>query len=171
MGQGREIPSSSSLEDRHQRKAKSISNEITLYHSSSDRAYLHQHLIKLTNKVCYRLRLKNATAKKVSLKIKFSDLTVKTMDKTLPEHICYESEVYKVVMEHFARIDLEKFKIRLLGIKLTSLEFRDDTKQLDLFLQKNNKVTRISKAVDKIRDKYGRKIISVGKNGKKPNDK
>lgn len=170
MGKGEEIPTSTTLRDRHNRKAKSISNEITLHHSSSDKTYLQQHLIKITNKVCYRLRMKNATAKKVSLKIKFSDLTIKTMDKTLPEHVCYESDVYQEIMELFNRIDLNKFKIRLLGIKLSSLEFADETKQLDLFSQKNNKVKRISTALDKIRNKYGRKIINVGKNSKTTDD-
>ncbi|MBS3741298.1 MAG: DNA polymerase IV [Candidatus Cloacimonetes bacterium] len=164
MGQGKEIPSATSLDERKKQKAKSISNEITFYQSSSDRNYLQQQLIKIANKVCYRLRLKNATAKKISLKVKFSDLTVKTLDRTLQNDICYEADVYRMVTELFRRIDLKNNKIRLLGIKLAALEFSDEVKQLDLFKEKKEKVTRISQAVDKIRNKYGRKIISIGKN-------
>jgi len=166
IGKGKEIPSSNSLYEKT-KKAKSISNELTLYENTSNRRYLQQQLIKLCNKVCYRLRLKNATAKRITLKIKFSDMVVKTIDKTLNDQVCYEAEVYKVTSDFLKRIDLSKNEVRLVGIKLSCLEFVDEVKQLDLFNKKNNKVNRISKAVDKIRDKYGRKIISVGKNEKR----
>lgn len=144
-------------------KPKSIGNEITLSESTRNKNQLRKMLLELTNKTAYRLRKKNAIAFTITLKIKYDNFVVKTFSQTLDKPINYDSEIYKIISGMLDKMNFGFHKVRLLGIRLTNLKFSNDPIQLSIFSIYEEKFANISKAVDKLRQKFGESIIDIGK--------
>lgn len=143
-------------------KPKSIGNEITLSENTGDKEKLRKVLLQLTQKTAYRLRRKHASAHTLTLKIKYDNFSVSTFNHTVEEPLIYDSEIYKAVIDLFEKVYLGFRKVRLLGIKLSNLEFTDDPIQLTIFSIYKKKFASIFQAVDKLKQKYGEKIINIG---------
>ncbi|MBC8312900.1 MAG: DNA polymerase IV [Candidatus Cloacimonetes bacterium] len=144
-------------------KPKSIGNEITFSESTRNKDQLRKMLLELTNKTAYRLRKKNAVAFTITLKIKYDNFVVKTFSQTLDKPINYDSEIYKIISGMLDKMNFGFHKVRLLGIRLTNLKFSNDPIQLSIFSIYEEKFANISKAVDKLRQKFGESIIDIGK--------
>ncbi|MBC8525328.1 MAG: DNA polymerase IV, partial [Candidatus Cloacimonetes bacterium] len=159
---GKGIDDSSVIPVSRKPKPKSIGNEITLSESTRDKEKLRKVLLQLTHETAYRLRKKNAVAHTITLKVKYDDFSVNTFNHTIEQAVNYDSEIYKIVIGLFDKINLGFRKIRLLGIRLSNLEFAEDPVQLTIFSLYKKKFASISQAVDKLKQKYGEKIINIG---------
>ncbi|MGC9337058.1 MAG: DNA polymerase IV [Candidatus Cloacimonadia bacterium] len=143
-------------------RPKSIGKEVTLSHPTVNREMIRKTFLHLTNKVAFRLRKDKARAHTITLKVKFDDLTVHTINHTVEEALEYEADIFKIAISLFNKIDLGIRKIRLLGIRLSNLEFLNDPIQLTIFSLYKKKFAKISLAIDKLKQKYGEEIISIG---------
>ena len=144
-------------------KPKSIGNEITLSKNIGNKEKLRKVLLQLTHKTAYRLRRKYASAHTITLKVKYDNFSVNTFNHTVEQAVNYDSEIYKIVINLFDKIRLGFRKVRLLGVRLSNLEFADDPIQLSIFSIYKKKFAIISQAVDKLKQKYGEEIINIGK--------
>lgn len=141
---------------------KSIGKEITLSSPTVNREVIRKTLLDLTHQVVFRLRKHKARAHTITLKIRFDDLTVHTINHTVQEALEYDTDIFKIALSLFNKIDFGIRKIRLLGIRLSNLEFLDDPIQLMIFSLYEKKFAKISLAVDKLKQKYGEEIINIG---------
>lgn len=171
LNMGTEVAERTAFLEKNHKKTKSIGNEITLKENSKDEEYLKKMLLKLTNKVCYRVRKISASAKTVTLKVKYDNFSEKSFNQTVTEAICYEVEVYKIILELLEKLDLHLHKIRLIGIRLSNLEFKDETVQMNIFTQDKERIGKIITAIDELREKYGREIINIGNGNDHSNSK
>jgi len=160
MGKG--IDSSPVVPVSKTSKPKSIGNEITLSKNIGNKEKLRGVLLQLTHKTAYRLRRKHASAHTITLKVKYDNFSVNTFNHTVEQAVNYDYEIYRIVIDLFDKINLGFHKIRLLGIRLSNMEFADDPIQLEIFSVYKKKFANISWAVDKLKQKYGEEIINIG---------
>lgn len=144
----------SSVLPNEMQEEKSISHETTLDFDTMDITIIKKILLKLSEKVCTRLRLQNLKARTIRLKVKFFDFRTVTRQITLNKFINQTDIVYKNALELFQTIS--KRPVRLLGIGLSNLgeEYKE---QLTLFEEK--KIERVEQTIDRLRKRLGNNII------------
>ncbi len=140
---------------------KSISNETTLYHPTGNREYLKKVLLSLVNKVGFRLRKKHAEGKTIHIVLRLENFETHTVQKHLDKHIFYDHDIFLEVEKLFDLNYTQDFKVRLLGVGLSSLKFDKEVDQYKLF-EENEKQKKIAESVDNLKLKFGEGIINIG---------
>jgi DNA polymerase-4 len=128
------------------REAKSIGVEITFERDSSEYSFLISTLQSIAVEVSNRLARKNRSGKTLTIKIKYSDFTVRSKSFTFEYFLSLASDIFEQSSILFTSVWKENVdpakKIRLLGISLSHLNpisLHDDG-QLDLFPNLENGV-------------------------------
>jgi DNA polymerase-4 len=110
---------------------KSISREQTFGSDKGDIRELERILKDLTTDVCSTLRRKNFRAKKVSVKIRYSDFSTITRDKSI-EETNNDIDIFRAASMLLTQHFTTGRKLRLIGVKLSSL-IQVEQLELDLF--------------------------------------
>ena len=140
---------------------KSISHEHTFGRDERDAAALHSMLARLTEMVCRRLREHRLHARKVGLKLRYSDFTTITRGRTLHRPTQLDAEVLELVRELFEANWQQGRAVRLLGVETSALEPADAQMELLAGTQQTRR-RQAMEAVDAMRDKYGESAVSLG---------
>ena len=136
--------------------AKSISREETFSRDIAGEVQLRKSIVPLVEDVCASLRRHSWKARTISLKLRYSDFTTLTRDRTI-EPSNDDAAVVRVVHE-LLHATLEPGRpVRLLGVRTSG--FQDDAQTELTFSTPSEKRERILKAVDELRRKYGDDII------------
>lgn len=146
---------------------KSIGHETTFAKDCLDKGLLNQVLLKLAEKISRRLRLHQVKGNTITLKIKYSDFSQITRSAGIGR--CGEATNDDLTIYRIGKDLLEKEKlalpVRLIGLTVSNFE-QAGAKQLVLFAEeqreKQEKTDRLTKALDRIKDKHGEKIIGRG---------
>lgn len=125
-----------------------ISNERTFREDVRDPSRIQALLCSLTERVCWRARKRGVKAGTVTLKLRYADFQTLQRSRSLAP-TCSELELYPVVCELFARARQRGTPIRLLGVRLSSLQ--RDGEQLVLFAGHEP----VHRAIDGVRQRYG----------------
>ncbi|HLN21962.1 MAG TPA: DNA polymerase IV [Bacteroidales bacterium] len=112
---------------------KSIGTELTFEKDLTTSFEIIAELYKLENELMERIGHAGTTGKTVTLKIKFSDFRQITRSRTVPGYIRDFSTLHREVTAIRKTIDLEKVRIRLLGVTVSNLE-TDENADLQLRL-------------------------------------
>ncbi len=115
------------------RVAKSVSRERTFGEDTRDPNQLIEVLRKLSSKVSTRLKHHDMSAKTVKLKLRYSDFTTLTRQKSFRESVNEFDEIYPAVRTLFIENWDRRRSIRLIGVGVSSLEKPSEIKQLRLF--------------------------------------
>ncbi len=142
------------------REAKSISNELTFQEDVTDIQTIRETLLKLSEKVGYRLRSQNMVGRTVALKIRWSDFSTCLRHKTYPKNIFMGDTIYSSIFALMENIDIHQ-PVRLLGVGVTQLS-RADEQQMELFETENRKSKIVDETMDRIKNKFGEKMIGRG---------
>ena len=140
-------------------EAKGIGNEITLPTDILNKEEAYKHLLYLSNKVGKRLRDEDKYAYTIVVIIKDNEFKRYSHQKKLVNSINTDKDIYensKIVFNELYKNQ----KIRLIGIRLDKLVTKNNY-QYSLFEEVNDNKDneQLNKVVDKINDKYGKKII------------
>jgi DNA polymerase-4 len=138
---------------------KSISHEHTFSEDSDEADFLESTLAKLSQMVGRRLREHDLHARTVQIKLRYSG---------------FETYTRAITLDHATQIDIDLIEhsrllfrrnwtgapVRLLGVQASGLEHTEG--QLNLLEgEKSRKWRSALTAVDKLRDKFGEKSVSV----------
>jgi DNA polymerase IV len=138
---------------------KSISHEHTFNEDSADADLLESTLAKLSQMVARRLREHQMHARTVQLKLRYSDFTTLTRANTLEQPTQIDIEL----IEHSRLLFRKNWNgspVRLLGVQTSSLEHAEG--QLNLLEgEKTRRWRSALSAMDKLRDRFGEKSVSV----------
>lgn len=145
---------SEELSVSHERK--SIGREETFAEDLADEKQLRKILLSLVEDVCSTMRRSHLKARKLSLKIRYSDFTTLTRDRTIPP-TNDDAVVLRWVVEILHKTREPGRSVRLLGVRAS--EFFDDAQTEMKFATSVEKRENILKAVDELRRKYGDDII------------
>ncbi len=139
---------------------KSISHEHTFNRDERDASALESMLARLSEMVCRRLREHQLHARKVQLKLRYSDFTTYTRAHTLERPTQLDAEVLEIVRALF-RANWEKGRaVRLIGVQTNALEAASS--QMDLLAStQETRLKQAMNAVDSLRDRFGESAVSL----------
>ena len=140
--------------------AKSISHEHTFGTDTADQGQVESTLARLTEKVARRLREHGFHARTVHLKLRYSDFTTITRAHTLDHATQLDHELVAESRALFRKAWKKGETVRLIGIGASGMEATEG--QLGLLDQeKNERARRALSAIDRIRDKFGEKSVTL----------
>ena len=144
------------------REIKSISNETTFQKDVSDTELIRETILKLAEKVGYRLRRKDMCGKTLFLKIRFSDFSTYVRHASLRESTSLSQVIFQECVSLYHSLEVEARPVRLVGVGVTHLT-SDAACQTDLFQRPTEKQKKLNRAVDDLKNRYGESIIQKGK--------
>jgi DNA polymerase IV len=155
------------LEER--RKSHSVSNETTFEQDSSDPEIIRQSLLELSHEVAFRLIEAGETGCTVFIKLRFSDFSSTTAQKTLVQPVSSAEQLYTVARELLEKRYAGGEKIRLIGVGVSGVYCETGGLQQELFADPDSKRGRLERTVRDLRAK-GSKIekASLLKNRENP---
>ncbi len=137
---------------------KSFGHETTFEKDQSDPEILSSTLLLLCEKVAWRMRKQPAKGKTITLKIRYPDFSTHTFSHSLSEYIDQSGPLFEAVQILWDKHYQQGRPIRLIGVSVANLA--QESEQLVLFPQANEKETRLVKAVDDLNDKFQGKAVS-----------
>ena len=148
---------------------KSISHNCTFGEDTDDLEQLNSTLSFLAQKAAKRLRDAGLHARTLTLTIRYAGFHTITRAHTLPAPTQVDAEILgafkKLFEEHWDR----RRKVRLLGVALAT--FSHGVAQLDLLdAGRREKLERLARAADRLRDRFGFSKVQLGGSLKGPSD-
>lgn len=139
-------------------EVKSMGHRHTLNHDTSDQVEIKQILLKLTEMVTRRLRAKNLVGKTIHFWYRKNDFTGEGQQVT----IAYTSDgmdIFRASWQAFQGL-WHSEKIRMIGVSISNL--KSQTPQNLSLLPETHRTEIITKALDKINNKYGEFTLQRG---------
>ncbi len=140
-------------------KSHSISSEVTFEADVKDRDIIKKTLLNISHQVMFRLFEERFKTKTAFLKLRFSDFTTTTVQKTMKHYLHSAEEFYSVLLELLEKRWNGGEPVRLIGAGAASLEPLSIPDQPELFEQKYDKEKKVEEAVLKIRSKISHDSI------------
>ena len=145
-------------------RRKSISSERTFFEDLNDDEELERRLLQLSCNVGRQLRGKGLRARTVTVKIRDHDFTTRQAGSTQPEGLETDRAVFTVATSLLHQLrHRRRTGVRLLGVGVSNLVRQTANSQLDLFGDRpaleSERDRTIARAVDRIRDRYGREAL------------
>ncbi len=141
---------------------KSISRETTFGKDTLNRSLLKATLQYLSERVGADLRQRGKQAKCVTLKLRYADFTTITRRHTLRQSSDTNQTIFDTGVKLLNQaLSQEKQPVRLIGIGVSSLV--EPGRQLDMLDASGERLERLNKAIDRIRNKYGFTAIQTGR--------
>jgi DNA polymerase-4 len=139
-------------------ESKSISTENTFEENKKDVYFLLKELVRMVEKIAHELRRQNKTAGCIAVKIRYPDFETTSRQTSIP-FTFYDDELILKAKELFHKLYRKGEPVRLLGARLS--ELADEAIQTNLF-ENVEKKTGIYKAIDDVKDRFGKTIITKG---------
>lgn len=149
-----------------ERDAKSIGAEETFDKDLRTRHACERELVRLTDRMCARLRRAHLTARTITLKIRFGNFETRTRARTLSEATDVSTVVLETARELLEEFDLAR-GIRLLGVSCSRLDESVAAAQSMLALDDDSSVQHerterraaVERAVDVVRERFGLRAV------------
>ena len=134
--------------------AKSIGAESTYEHDLHRRSEILERLLDQSRRVARRLYKAGLRARVVTVKLKYSDFTLRTRQLHLPEPVTDVDSIYAACAVLVDRFPRRGKGIRLTGVSLSGLD--DGPRQAGLFPDpKNERREKLQRAVSELEDRFG----------------
>jgi DNA polymerase IV len=142
-------------------ESKSISHNQTFGEDTHDREQLEATLSYLCQKAVKRMRDAGQHSRTVTLTLRFSNFVTITRSESLPDASDLDSVFLAIIRKLFSRAWDGKADLRLVGVALSS--FSGGPQQFDLLdPERREKLERLAKAADRLRDKFGFSKVQFG---------
>ena len=141
--------------------AKSVSHENTFGTDLVEREACHGFLVDQSDRVGRRLRREGLLGRTVRIKVRFGDFKTLTRQAAVAP-TDNDLVIGEVALDLFDRVWDGRTGIRLLGVAAGNLVRPDEPIQTDLFQSADETSGRLLRAIDNIRNRYGRHAIRHG---------
>jgi DNA polymerase-4 len=140
---------------------KSIGREITYSRDIDDFGTLRSMLLLLSQKISRNLRLKKYKGRVITLKVRFSDFKTITRRMTLKNYTSNIFDIHKFSVSLLKNIDLNRKKIRLIGISVSDL--KSSSILGDLIPADGSEYENLAQAIDRISNRFGENKLTIAK--------
>jgi len=141
------------------RERRSISQERTFGRDEGDRRTLERTLLGMAENVAARLRQQGLVAETVRLKLRTPAFVTHTRQVSLVQPTDQGQVIYAAALQLLHENWRQGQQLRLLGVGVSGL-LDHSGYQLSLFDRSDQRRTRLNRAVDAIRDRYGHDAIT-----------
>ena len=147
--------------------AKSVSHENTFGTDLVEREACHGFLVDQSDRVGRRLRREGLLGRTVRIKVRFGDFKTLTRQAAVAP-TDNDFVIGEAALKLFDRVWDGRAGIRLLGVAVGNLVRPDEPVQTDLFQSTDETSGKLLRAIDDIRNRYGRHAIRHGAASLKP---
>jgi DNA polymerase-4 len=137
------------------REQKSVSTERTFETDTTNMAYLHAELVRMTESVGFELRRQGKLTACLTVKLRYSNFDTvarqKTIDYTNADHL-----LLATAQDLFERLYDRRMLIRLLGVRLTRLV--PGNYQIKLY-EDTQEAIRLYQSIDSIKRQFGERGV------------
>jgi len=134
---------------------RSMGAQETFGRDTDDAVVVRRELLRLATKVGARMRAADVFGKTITLTVRFHDFTTITRSRTLRDHTARSQEIYATAADLFARLGLERARIRLVGVRVEGLvDAQHATRQLALG-EPDHGWDDADRAVDQVAHRFG----------------
>jgi DNA polymerase-4 len=145
------------------RERKSLSSEQTFATDLREESILTSVLLEEVEEVAERLRRHRLKARTITLKLRYGDFRTVTRSETLREATNLTKPLWEAAEQVFRRWRIRAGgPLRLLGFAASGLEPEQAGQQWLFPDPEHEKLKRLDRVVDKIRDRYGRRAMHRG---------
>jgi hypothetical protein len=140
-----------------------LTEEFPLGEDENDDQKLLAAIYRMIERASFRLRIDKLVSKKIILTIRYVDNAEGAGRTILPSPSFWEFDFYPSIKKLFARV--YKRRVRLRSIRLSFQQLYPAPRQLSFFSSHGNalnKKTKIIRAIDEIRGRFGDKAIAFG---------
>jgi len=140
-----------------------LTEEFSLGEDENDDQKLLAAIYRMIERASFRLRIDKLVSKKIILTIRYVDNTEGAGRAILPRPSFWEFDFYPSIKKLFARV--YKRRVRLRSLRLSFRQLYPASRQLSFFSSHENalnKKTKIIRAIDEIRGRFGDKAIAFG---------
>ena len=138
---------------------KSIGSEETFSRDTDDPGVVRRELLRLSTKVAGRMRKSGVVGRTVTLRVRFADFTTITRSRTLREPTDVAVEVYATATDLYARLGLQRARLRLVGVRVEGLTpVTSSYRQLELHGRPFG-WPEAERAVDKAATRFGKHAV------------
>lgn len=141
------------------RERRSISQERTFGRDEGDRRVLERTLLAMSENVAARLRAEGLVAETVRLKLRTPAFVTHTRQESLAQPTDQGQVIHAAALRLLHANWRQGQQLRLLGVGVSGL-LDHSGYQLSLFDQGDQRRTRLNRALDAIRERYGRHAIT-----------
>ena len=138
-------------------EVKSVSNEVTFAQDITDKNELRQTIRKLSEQIGRRLRKASLAGTTIHIKLRWSDFSTITRQTTFNSATNIDQEIYILAVKLFEENWSSGKPVRLIGVGVSHLG--QPTHQFTLWEDDHEKKHHLLKAVDELRDRFGKDII------------
>ena len=143
-------------------EARSISRETTFATDSTDRDFLTATLRYLAERVGAELREDGRQTRCIAIKVRYSDFTTITRQRTLPRPVDTDEALFQTATELLrAVLTADSCAVRLIGTGVSNLS--EPRQQLALWDMTDRRLEKLNRAIDRIRDRHGFTAIQTGR--------
>lgn len=119
---------------------------------------IYPHIVTLLEACTYELRQKQCKARRLTLKVRYSDFETLTFSHSFPQATLCDTDFLSALVELIHKAQQRQYQVRLIGVALSDIT--PDTQQLELFCPKvEEKRLELVKCMDRIRTRYGFSLI------------
>ena len=139
--------------------AKSVSNETTFDEDVDDPEQLERVILRLAEKVGYRLRKGGLSGRTVTLKCRFASFDTVTRSTTLPLPTDRTRDIADHATELYRSLRLERARVRLLGVGVSNLAEGQAARQLTLDV--DGRWEHVDEVADAVRERFDGLTVSA----------
>jgi DNA polymerase-4 len=144
-----------------EREAKTVSAETTFERDIAAFRPLERRLWLLSEKVSTRLKAQALAGSTVTLKLKSAEFRLKTRARSLGSATALADRIFAAGRELLAR-EIDGTRYRLIGIGVSSLVGADGAEHADLIEPQRERAGAAERAVDRLRNRFGRAAVIRG---------
>jgi nucleotidyltransferase/DNA polymerase involved in DNA repair len=108
-----------------------------------------------------RLRQADIAGTTVKIKLRWPDFTTLTRQVTITQPTDQDEEIYIIALDLLDKVRAKGKVVRLIGVGVSGLGA--PLRQLELWGSQTEKSRKLQVALDKLQEKYGKKVIRRGR--------
>ncbi|WP_246081800.1 DNA polymerase IV [Nocardioides litoris] len=134
---------------------RSMGAQETFGRDTADREEVLRELLRLTAKVCARLRAKGVVGRTVALTVRFTDFTTVNRSRTLAEATDVTQEVYAAAAALYDVLQARPRRVRLVGVRIEGLVDRERVQRQGVLGERDHGWSEADRAVDQAVGRFG----------------
>lgn len=135
---------------------KSISTETTFEQDTIDIAMINDLLLRMVEKLSYKLRTKQKLASCVTVKVRYANFDTHTLQHRIP-YTAFDHMLLPVTRSLFDRLYQRRMLIRLIGIRFSHLV--SGVQQISMF-DDSPEIISLYQTMDRIRNRFGSRAVT-----------
>lgn len=147
---------------KRSRGVKSVSNETTFFNDINDFEELSKVMLRLSEEVSSRMKAKDLAGDTITLKLKTAGFATRTRRRQLLSPTQFAHTIYETGQSMLEK-EVGMTSFRLIGIGVSGLCKAPSSDPVDLIDPKVARKAAAERAMDKVRDRFGKKAVLRGK--------